>query len=224
MSSNFISWAYINYNSNRGQTCKHIPNEFVIEHGPNLGDSVLLEVPNGVAWKVKLLNSSGMVWLNEGWNKFKEYYSIACCYFLLFRYEGNFQFSLFIFDLNASEIEYPPGQNEDMTPQNRSVLCVPPEESGINLPLLGEPPNENRINLTPPDDPPEEDVIYLSPPGIYTIMAKGIDIFKASFSLSFRASQCILRFKLCTLECKYLFYTINEFSTKLVTRLPSIMH
>uniref|UniRef100_A0A3Q7IGP9 Uncharacterized protein n=1 Tax=Solanum lycopersicum TaxID=4081 RepID=A0A3Q7IGP9_SOLLC len=131
---------------------QHIPNEFVIEHGPNLGDSVLLEVPNGVAWKVKLLNSSGM-------------------------------FSLFIFDLNASEIEYPPGQNEDMTPQNRSVLCVPPEESGINLPLLGEPPNENRINLTPPDDPPEEDVIYLSPPGIYTIMAK--ELHNVFYDLSY---------------------------------------
>ncbi|XP_049389915.1 B3 domain-containing protein At3g18960-like isoform X1 [Solanum stenotomum] len=147
----------------------HIPNEFVTEHGANLGDIVLLEVPNGVVWKIKLLNSSGMVWLNEGWNKFKEYYSIACGYFLLFRYKGNSQFSVFIFDLSASEIEYPPGPNEDMTPENRSVLCVPPEENRINLPPPGEPPKENRANLTPPDDPPEEDVIYLPPPGIYTM-------------------------------------------------------
>ncbi|KAL3339103.1 hypothetical protein AABB24_027967 [Solanum stoloniferum] len=147
----------------------HIPNEFVTEHGANLGDVVLLEVPNGVVWKIKLLNSSGMVWLNEGWNKFKEYYSIACGYFLLFRYKGNSQFSVFIFDLSASEIEYPRGPNEAMTPENRSVLCVPPEENGINLTPPGEPPKENRINLTPPYDPPEEDVIYLPPPGIYTM-------------------------------------------------------
>jgi len=65
---------------------------------------VLLEVPNGVVWKVKLLKFSGMAWLNEGWNEFKEYYSIACDHLLIFRYKGNFQFSVFIFDLSASDI------------------------------------------------------------------------------------------------------------------------
>uniref|UniRef100_A0A0V0HJZ4 Putative B3 domain-containing protein-like n=1 Tax=Solanum chacoense TaxID=4108 RepID=A0A0V0HJZ4_SOLCH len=163
-----LYFIFCSYLTNFG-ILQHIPNEFVTEHGANLGDIVLLEVPNGVVWKIKLLNSSGMVWLNEGWNKFKEYYSIACGYFLLFRYKGNSQFSVFIFDLSASEIEYPPGPNEDMTPENRSVLCVPPEENRINLPPPGEPPKENRVNLTPPDDPPEEDVIYLPPPGIYTM-------------------------------------------------------
>ncbi|MCD7447667.1 hypothetical protein HAX54_032286 [Datura stramonium] len=147
----------------------HIPNEFVMEYGANLGDLVLLEVPNGVVWKVKLQNSNGMIWLNEGWNKFKEYYSIGCGYFLLFRYKGNAQFSVFIFDLSASEIEYPPGPNEDMTPENQHVVNEPPEENRVNLPPPGEPPEENEINFPPPGEPPAENRINLPPPGIYTM-------------------------------------------------------
>lgn len=140
----------------------HIPNEFVKEHGTTLGDFVFLEVPNGVVWKVKLLNCSGMVWLNEGWNKFKEYYSIACGYFLLFRCKGNSQFSVFIFDLSASEIEYPPGPSEDTT-QNQCVVDEPPEENGINVPPPSEQPEENRINVPPPSESPEENGINVPP-------------------------------------------------------------
>ncbi|KAK4371512.1 hypothetical protein RND71_010987 [Anisodus tanguticus] len=124
-----------------------IPDEFVTEYGANLGDLVLLEVPNGSIWKVKLQNSSGMTWLKEGWNKFMEYYSIGCGYFLLFRYNGNSHFSVFIFDLSASEIEYPPSPNEDIKnnnipnediiPENLCVVYDPPEENGIKLPAPG---------------------------------------------------------------------------------------
>lgn len=162
----------------------HIPHEFVTEYGANLGDVVLLEVPNGVVWNVKLQkDTNGMVWLKEGWNKFKEYYSIGIGYFLLFRYKGNSQFCVFIFDLTSSEIEYPLGPNEDTTPENRSVVHEPPEENGINLfpsneppeknatnlPPPDEPPEKNAINLPQPDEPPEENVINLPPPGIYTM-------------------------------------------------------
>ncbi|XP_019247683.1 PREDICTED: B3 domain-containing protein At1g49475-like isoform X2 [Nicotiana attenuata] len=114
----------------------HIPDEFMMEYGDNLRDVVSLEVPNGAIWKVKLHNCSGMAWLKEGWNKFKEYYSIGCGYFLLFRYTGNSRFSVFIFDLSASEIDYPPGPNEeeispglneDLTPENLCVVAEPEE-------------------------------------------------------------------------------------------------
>ncbi|KAM3343172.1 putative protein isoform X1 [Capsicum galapagoense] len=95
----------------------HIPDEFVMKYGADLRDLVFLEVPTGAIWEVKLQNSNGMKWLKEGWNKFKEYYSIGCGYFLLFQYKGNSHFSVFIFDLSASEIEYPSGPNEDITPE-----------------------------------------------------------------------------------------------------------
>ncbi|XP_070024379.1 uncharacterized protein [Nicotiana sylvestris] len=96
----------------------HIPDEFVMKYGANMRDLVSLEVPSGALWKVKLQNSNGMAWLKEGWDQFKEYYSIGCGYFLLFQYNGNSHFSVSIFDLSASEIEYPSGPSEDMTPEN----------------------------------------------------------------------------------------------------------
>lgn len=88
---------------------QHIPDEFVIKYGADLQDLVFLEVPTGAIWQVKLHNSNC---LNEGWNQFKDYYSIACGYFLLFQYNGNSHFSVFIFDLTASEIQYPCGHKE----------------------------------------------------------------------------------------------------------------
>ncbi|XP_059309293.1 B3 domain-containing protein At1g49475-like isoform X1 [Lycium ferocissimum] len=148
-----------------------IPHEFVTEYGPNLGDLVLLEVPNGAIWKVKLQNTSGMTWLKEGWNKFKEYYSIGCGYFLLFRYNGNSHFSVFIFDLSASEIEYPPGPNEDIN-KKKDIPGVIPQvgsrEGGVYADLT---PNEDITseNRCVVYEPPEETVINLPPPGIYTM-------------------------------------------------------
>ncbi|KAK6796224.1 hypothetical protein RDI58_003925 [Solanum bulbocastanum] len=104
----------------------HIPDEFVIKYGADLRDVVFLEVPTGAIWQVKLLqNSNGTKWLNHGWNQFKEYYSIAIGYFLLFQYNGNSHFSVFIFDLSASEIEYLSGPNEDDNNNNNAKLAHP---------------------------------------------------------------------------------------------------
>ncbi|XP_004244892.1 B3 domain-containing protein Os01g0905400 [Solanum lycopersicum] len=98
----------------------NIPDEFVIKYGADLRDVVFLEVPTGAIWKVELLqNSNGTKYLNNGWNQFKEYYSIAIGYFLLFQYNGNSHFSVCIFDLSASEIEYLSGPNEHEPPVSR---------------------------------------------------------------------------------------------------------
>ncbi|PHU16893.1 hypothetical protein BC332_12588 [Capsicum chinense] len=143
----------------------HIPSEFIAEYGASLGDAVSLEIPNGVVWKVKLQkNSDGMVWLKEGWNKFKEYYTIACGYFLLFRYKGNSQFSVFIFDLTSTEIEYPPGPNdEDTTPDNRSVAFDPtgPNEDTTpdNRSVAVDPPGPNEATT------PDNRSVAFDPPG-----------------------------------------------------------
>lgn len=99
---------------------QNIPDEFVIKYGADLRDVVFLEVPTGAIWKVELLqNSNGTKYLNNGWNQFKEYYSIAIGYFLLFQYNGNSHFSVCIFDLSASEIEYLSGPNEHEPPVSR---------------------------------------------------------------------------------------------------------
>ncbi|XP_016483682.1 B3 domain-containing protein At1g49475-like [Nicotiana tabacum] len=116
----------------------HIPDEFVMEYGVDLRDVVSLEVPDGAMWKVKLQNCSGMAWLKEGWNRFKEYYSIGCGYFLLFRYNGNSHFSVFIFDLSASEIDYPPGPNEDEISPGLNEDLTPEISPGPNENLAPE--------------------------------------------------------------------------------------
>ncbi|XP_015083829.1 uncharacterized protein LOC107027163 [Solanum pennellii] len=117
----------------------NIPDEFVIKYGADLRDVVFLEVPTGAIWKVELLqNSNGTKYLNNGWNQFKEYYSIAIGYFLLFQYNGNSHFSVCIFDLSASEIEYLSGPNEHEPPVSRPNCLAERDRVKLEKPDVGE--------------------------------------------------------------------------------------
>ncbi|KAM7506959.1 hypothetical protein LguiA_017412 [Lonicera macranthoides] len=84
-----------------------IPKKFVAKYAKDLSDHVYLKVPNDELWMVNLSISNGEVWLQEGWKEFAEHYSIGLWHFLVFRYEGNSNFHVLIFDTSASEIEYP---------------------------------------------------------------------------------------------------------------------
>ncbi|KAK8717525.1 hypothetical protein V6N13_044790 [Hibiscus sabdariffa] len=84
-----------------------IPRKFVKKYGNGLSNSVLLTVPSGDTWHVELTKSDGVVWLQNGWQELVEFYSLKNGYFLVFKYEGNGKFLLLIFDMSASEIEYP---------------------------------------------------------------------------------------------------------------------
>ncbi|KAG5581917.1 hypothetical protein H5410_052544, partial [Solanum commersonii] len=64
----------------------------------------------------------------------KEYYSIASRYLLLFQYNGNSHFSVFIFDLSASEIKYLSPHIEHMVGNKghcNEVLVVDPSTSKV---------------------------------------------------------------------------------------------
>ncbi|TYH37960.1 hypothetical protein ES332_D12G077100v1 [Gossypium tomentosum] len=84
-----------------------IPRKFVRKYGKGLSSSVLLTVPSGDTWHAQLTKSDGVVWFQNGWQAFAEYYSLQYGHFLVFRYEGNGKFLVLIFDMSASEIEYP---------------------------------------------------------------------------------------------------------------------
>ncbi|KAI8020241.1 B3 domain-containing transcription factor VRN1 [Camellia lanceoleosa] len=84
-----------------------IPRKFMTKHGKNLANLVFLNVPSGAVWKVELMNSNEEVWLSNGWKDFTQYYSIRFGHLLVFRYDGNSNFHVIIFDMSASEIEYP---------------------------------------------------------------------------------------------------------------------
>lgn len=77
-------------------------------YGIDLTDIVYLNIPTGKIWKVKLVKEKNTrVWLQNGWPKFVEFYSISHGYALMFRYTGSLRFNVHIFDMSASEIDYP---------------------------------------------------------------------------------------------------------------------
>ncbi|KAL5560758.1 hypothetical protein UlMin_036969 [Ulmus minor] len=82
--------------------------QFVKLKGEGLSDSVILKVPCGSKWKIKLKNCDGKVWLEEGWQEFSEYYSLAVGSLLTFRYiEEASLFHVSIFGTSTYEIDYP---------------------------------------------------------------------------------------------------------------------
>ncbi|RVW70813.1 B3 domain-containing transcription factor VRN1 [Vitis vinifera] len=84
-----------------------IPQTFLREYGNGLSHFVFLHLPTGAEWRVELLKLHGEVLFSTGWQQFVEHYSIEYGYFLLFRYEGDSHFHVLVFDMTASEIEYP---------------------------------------------------------------------------------------------------------------------
>nr|POF02057.1 b3 domain-containing transcription factor vrn1 [Quercus suber] len=84
-----------------------IPKKFIREYGSHLSDVAYLTIPNGTKWKVKLTKSDGEVCFGNGWCEFASSHALALGHFLVFRYDGNSEFSVLIFDATATEIEYP---------------------------------------------------------------------------------------------------------------------
>uniref|UniRef100_A0A2N9HQA1 TF-B3 domain-containing protein n=1 Tax=Fagus sylvatica TaxID=28930 RepID=A0A2N9HQA1_FAGSY len=88
-----------------------IPKKFVSEIGEELSTVATLTVPSGGIWQVGLEKSDNNIWFCNGWQDFVEYHSICYGYFLVFKYEGNSNFHVLIFDKTATEIQYPNRKN-----------------------------------------------------------------------------------------------------------------
>ncbi|XP_038996809.1 B3 domain-containing transcription factor VRN1-like [Hibiscus syriacus] len=84
-----------------------IPKNFVKKHGNEISSPALLRVPSGEVWKVELTKSDGKIWLENGWPQFSNHYTLDFGYLLVFRYDGNINFHVVIFDTSATEIQYP---------------------------------------------------------------------------------------------------------------------
>ncbi|KAG6650115.1 hypothetical protein CIPAW_06G020300 [Carya illinoinensis] len=86
-----------------------IPVKFVRLFGDELPSTVVtLILPNGCSWQVGLERAKDKeIWFHDGWHDFVEYHSIDNGYFLVFRYEGNSNFHVLVFDKTATEIQYP---------------------------------------------------------------------------------------------------------------------
>ncbi|MBA0698195.1 hypothetical protein Goari_021698, partial [Gossypium aridum] len=83
-----------------------IPDNFVKKFGDELSVAAALTVPDGHVWRVGIRKADEKVWFHEGWQEFVERYCIRAGYLLVFRYEGNSGFSVSIFSLYNSEINY----------------------------------------------------------------------------------------------------------------------
>lgn len=65
-----------------------------------------------------LRKADNKIWFQDGWQEFVERYSIRIGYLLIFRYEGNSAFSVYIFNLSHSEINYHSGALISMDAHN----------------------------------------------------------------------------------------------------------
>ncbi|KAF4380720.1 hypothetical protein F8388_017074 [Cannabis sativa] len=74
-------------------------------------------------WKMKLQFYDGKFWLEEGWPEFAKHYNLKRGYTLTFRYDGNADFNVIIFDINTIEINYPsvPDTKEFLTPKKEVI-------------------------------------------------------------------------------------------------------
>ena len=86
---------------------QRIPKKLINKYGVELGSMAFLTIPNGTKWILKLTKHDGEVWFQNGWCEFASYHALTVGSLLVFRYEGNSQFFVLIFDATATEIEYP---------------------------------------------------------------------------------------------------------------------
>ncbi|KAG6768023.1 hypothetical protein POTOM_026919 [Populus tomentosa] len=84
-----------------------IRRSFLRKHGKSLLKSAVMKVPSGATWKVELLKHKDEVSFAKGWEKFIAYYSIDYGDFLVFEYQGNSLFNVFIIDKSFTEVGDP---------------------------------------------------------------------------------------------------------------------
>ncbi|KAK9136204.1 hypothetical protein Syun_015534 [Stephania yunnanensis] len=124
-----------------------LPKKFSREFGRNLSDVAILKVPTGKDWQIKVRNENGDMFLQEGWQQFKEEYSISAGHFLVFRYEGNSNFHVLIFDMSGSEIGY--ADRTDKTTTNvrgyKKSNTVDSDEDSVKI--IGASPVKREQNM-----------------------------------------------------------------------------
>ncbi|KAI5665867.1 hypothetical protein M9H77_15720 [Catharanthus roseus] len=110
-----------------------IPVAFMTKYGRKLKGSVLLKVPNGGSWRIELAHHGERTLLQKGWKEFADFYSIETRFFLVFKYLGNSQLRVLIFDINGVEIEYPSHENSSSEEESEIILSNEDEEISVEI-------------------------------------------------------------------------------------------
>ncbi|OMP02097.1 hypothetical protein COLO4_11354 [Corchorus olitorius] len=109
-----------------------IPQKFLRLYGKLLPSLLKLEVPSGEVWQVELAKDDKWVWLEKGFKEFAKHYSLKSGHFVLFRYERNAHFYVSIFDISATEIEYPYVSNKEDAASKSDMPCSQPHKKSPN--------------------------------------------------------------------------------------------
>ncbi|CAN1133569.1 B3 domain-containing transcription factor VRN1 [Linum perenne] len=102
-------WQVI-YPNNVEEGRLRLAEEFMAAYGRRLSNVAVLKLPDGKAWKIGLQKEDDdehRVWLNAGFRRFLQYYSIDAGFLLMFEFQGSSTFDVLVFDLTACEIDYP---------------------------------------------------------------------------------------------------------------------
>ncbi|OMP01427.1 hypothetical protein COLO4_11858 [Corchorus olitorius] len=85
------------------------PTKFIMKYGVEISSEVNLRIPDGRTFVVEVakFEDHNVCLVKEGWKQFTDHYSLKPCQVLLFQYEGDSSFGVFIFDKSATEIDYP---------------------------------------------------------------------------------------------------------------------
>ncbi|KAL5547268.1 hypothetical protein UlMin_006955 [Ulmus minor] len=156
-----------------------IPKKFMRKYGDTLSDPIVLELPCGLEWKVELSDDKGS--FDKGWKEFSDYYSLEFGHMLLFRYERNSLFHVFIFDKSTSEIDYPTNSTLIKNPveETKDVDSVeilyessPCHKTRDKSPLPCLTP-QKRMKTTPIDET-QSKLCHLRHKGVHTQCKKAI--------------------------------------------------
>nr|XP_029118560.1 B3 domain-containing protein Os03g0212300 isoform X2 [Elaeis guineensis] len=89
----------------------HIPHDFIryfIRKKVEKADTAVLRSPLGKSWHVKVHGNFKDMYFGEGWQDFAVAHDLSVGFLLVFKYKGNMEFKVTIFDLSACEKEYNP--------------------------------------------------------------------------------------------------------------------
>lgn len=84
-----------------------IPRKFVRKFGDELSGVATLTVPDDRIWLVTIRQIDQKLWFCNGWHEFVVHYSICTGHFLVFRYEGNSNFSVHMYVLEPYQLKDP---------------------------------------------------------------------------------------------------------------------
>lgn len=111
--------------------------------GPKLTDTVTIQTPVGFKRSIRIKRTGNEVWFDNGWSEFAEAHSISEGHFLYFCYEGNSSFRVMIFDVSASEIDYPMDKVHVIESDDDEVMEVMDTDDGEGFTRVDSSDNDS---------------------------------------------------------------------------------